>query len=68
MTPEQERQKLAAEHTQRAFDYEQKFAPPKCIACKGRGLVLMGAFPTKVRCQVCGGPNVTGGPETQWDR
>lgn len=56
MTPEQERAKLEAGRKPEAEEYErQKFLPPECLACKGRGWSLYGAFPKPMDCHVCGG-------------
>jgi hypothetical protein len=66
MTPEQERAKLEAATASPEEYAAQKFAPNDCIACNGTGLMLTGRFPTTIRCTVCGGPNVSGGPQSTW--
>jgi hypothetical protein len=57
MTPEQEREKLEAaqRHGNRAEYEALKFQRPECIACRGRGWSLYGAFPKPMDCHVCGG-------------
>lgn len=56
MDPAQERAKREAEDKANRRDYaDQKFAPAKCLACKGRGCSLYGRFPTLLTCHVCNG-------------